>query len=94
MSELTVLQAVRLKGRVSPADLAATLGEDPNDLAANVDQLVGSGLLVDGKALRVSPDGRARLEELLTAERRHIDSAALSPPTAISAPSTPNSKHW
>ncbi|MDT5086266.1 MAG: hypothetical protein QOJ61_3309, partial [Mycobacterium sp.] len=40
MTELTVLQAVRLKGRVSPADLAATLGEDPNDLAANVDQLV------------------------------------------------------
>ncbi|MGA7135729.1 MAG: MarR family transcriptional regulator [Mycobacterium sp.] len=78
MSELTVLQAVRLKGRVSPADLAATLGEDPNDLAANVDQLVGAGLLVDGKALRLSPDGRTRLEELLTAERRHIDSAALS----------------
>jgi hypothetical protein len=78
VSELTVLQAVRLKGRVSPVDLAATLGEDSNDLAAIVDRLVGSGLLVDGKALRVSPDGRARLEELLTGERGHVDTAALS----------------
>ena len=78
MSELTTLQAVRLKGRASRADLAATLGEDPNDIAAVVDQLVGSGLLIDGTALRVSPDGRARLEELLTDERRHIDTAAVS----------------
>ena len=78
MSELTVLQAVRLKGRVSPVDLAATLGEDSNDLAATVDQLVGSGLLVDGKTLRVSSDGRARLEQLLTGERQHVDKAALS----------------
>ena len=28
VSELTVLQAVRLKGRVSPTELAATLAED------------------------------------------------------------------
>ena len=78
MTELTVLQAVRLKGRVSPVELAATLGEDPDDLAATVDRLTRSGLLVDGKALRVSPDGRARLDELLTGERRQVDQAALS----------------
>jgi hypothetical protein len=78
MTELTVLQAVRLKGRVSPVELAATLGEDPDDLAATLDRLTRSGLLVDGKALRVSPDGRARLDELLTGERRHVDRAALS----------------
>ena len=78
MTELTVLQAVRLKGRVSPVELAATLGVDPDDLAATVDRLTRSGLLVDGKALRVSPDGRARLDELLTGERRHVDQAALS----------------
>ena len=77
MTELTVLQAVRLKGRVSPVDLAATLGGDPDDLAATVDRLTRSGLLVDGKALRVSPDGRARLDELLTGERRQVDQAAL-----------------
>jgi DNA-binding MarR family transcriptional regulator len=78
VSELTVLQAVRLKGRVSLADLAATLGEDTDDLAAIVDRLTESGLLVDGKALRVSPDGRARLDELLATEREHVDAAALA----------------
>jgi hypothetical protein len=78
VSELTVLQAVRLKGRVSVADLAATLGEDADDLAAIVDRLAESGLLVDGKALRVSPDGRVRLDELLATEREHVDAAALA----------------
>ncbi len=78
MSELAVLQAVRLKGRVSLGDLAATLGEDADDVAGTVDRLARSGLLIDGKTLRLSPDGRVRLDELLTDERRHVDSAALS----------------
>ena len=78
MSELAVLQAVRLKGRVSLADLAATLGEDADDLAGIVDRLARSGLLVDGKTLRLSPDGRARLDELLADERKHVDTAALA----------------
>jgi hypothetical protein len=78
VSELAVLQAVRLKGRVGLADLAATLGEDADDLAGTVDRLTQSGLLVDGKALRISPDGRMRLDELLAAERQHVDAAALA----------------
>jgi hypothetical protein len=78
VSELTVLQAVRLKGRVSLADLAATLGKDTDDLVTTVDWLVQSGLLIDGKALRLSPDGRVRLDELLATERQHIDKAALA----------------
>lgn len=78
MSELAVLQAVRLKGRVSLADLAATLGEGTDDVAGTVERLTKSGLLIDGKALRVSPDGRVRLDELLVAERKQIDTAALA----------------
>jgi DNA-binding MarR family transcriptional regulator len=78
MSELAVLQAVRLKGRVSRTDLAVTLGEEPNELAAVVDRLVASGLVLDSSVLRVSPDGRARLDELLTHERRRVDVAVLS----------------
>jgi hypothetical protein len=77
VSELAVLQAVRLKGRVSLADLAATLGEGTDDVAGTVERLTKSGLLIDGKALRVSPDGRVRLDELLVAERKQIDTAAL-----------------
>ncbi|HNA51247.1 MAG TPA: MarR family transcriptional regulator, partial [Mycobacterium sp.] len=39
MVELKVLQAVRLKGEVSPADLAATVDED----AASVAQAIAAG---------------------------------------------------
>jgi DNA-binding MarR family transcriptional regulator len=78
VTELTVLQAVRLKGRVRPADLAATLGQDLGDITNIVAQLTASGLLVDGTTLRISPSGRARLETLLTEERKGIDPAAMS----------------
>jgi hypothetical protein len=74
VSELTVLQAVRLKGRVSRDDLAATLGGDFVDV---VDRLVGSGLLLDGPTLRLSPEGRGRLEGLLADERSRVDTAAV-----------------
>ncbi|BBX45986.1 hypothetical protein GCM10009641_62840 [Mycobacterium cookii] len=75
MTDLAVLQAVRLKGRVSRADLAATLAEDPGEL---VGDLIAAGLLLDGPALRLSPEGRVRLDELLTAERTHVDQDAIS----------------
>jgi hypothetical protein len=74
LRELALLQAVRLKGRVSRDDLAATLDDDADH---PVDDLVEAGLLVDGPALRLSPEGRARLEELLTVERRAVDVAAV-----------------
>jgi DNA-binding MarR family transcriptional regulator len=78
MSELTVLQAVRLKGRVSPTDLAATLGKDLADVATTIERLTRSGLLAEGTILKISPSGRARLGELLAAERDRADSAALA----------------
>ena len=75
MTELAVLQAIRLKGRVSRDDLAATLGSE--NVGLTVDGLIESGLLADGPALRISPRGRARLEELLTSERQQVDAAAV-----------------
>ncbi len=78
MSELTILQAVRLKGRVSPADLAATLGEDQADLTVTVDRLTAAGLLVEATTLRISSTGRARLSELLDEERKGADTTALA----------------
>jgi hypothetical protein len=77
VTELSVLQAVRLKGRVKPADLAATLGADPAEISRTVGQLATSGLLVEDTTLRISPAGRARLEELLANERKAVDTAAL-----------------
>jgi hypothetical protein len=73
-----VLQAVRLKGRVGEADLAVTVGEDPADVAATVSQLTAAGLLVSGKMLRISPEGRERLNALLTRERSGVDQNALA----------------
>ena len=78
MTELAVLQAVRLKGRVRPADLAATLGQDIGVITDIVERLTESGLLVDGATLRISRRGRARLETLLDEERQGIDSAAMA----------------
>jgi hypothetical protein len=78
MSELTVLQAVRLKGRVSEADLAATVDENPADVAATLAQLTAAGLLVQGKTLRISPEGRERLNSLLAEERSGVDQNVLA----------------
>jgi hypothetical protein len=75
LTELAVLQSVRLKGRISRDDLAATLGSE--DVGLTVNDLVEAGLLVDGPMLRISPEGRTRLEELLTAERGAVDAAAV-----------------
>ena len=75
MTDLEVLQTVRLKGRVALADVAAALGADPQ---ATVDRLAADGLLVAGPVLRLTPDGRARLAALLADERSAVDAAAAS----------------
>lgn len=76
--ELQVLQAVRLKGRIPPADLPATLGQDATTVAEIVGSLTDSGLLTGEKTLRLTTDGRARLSELLTQERAEIDNYAVA----------------
>ena len=78
MTELAVLQAVRLKGRVRPADLAATLNCEIGDITAIVEQLSASGLLVTGATVQISNSGRAALQELLAEERAGIDPAAMT----------------
>jgi hypothetical protein len=78
VTELKVLQAVRLKGRVSAAHVAVTVDEDAANVAARIAELTAAGLLVEGKALRISPDGRHRLSELLTQERSGTDVAAMA----------------
>jgi hypothetical protein len=73
VNERDVLQTVRLKGRVSAADLAGALGADPS---AVVDRLVADGALLSAPALRLTSAGRERLAELLEAERTGVDRAA------------------
>ena len=78
MTELAVLQSVRLKGRVRPADLAATLNEDLAGVTTVVEQLTAAGLLVNGATVRITPAGRERLAALLDEERRGVDRAAMA----------------
>jgi hypothetical protein len=73
MDELTLLQAVRLKGRVRPADIAATLDDDEVAVDSAVKELTEAGLLMEGKTVRLSPDGKTRLTQLLADERRDVD---------------------
>jgi DNA-binding MarR family transcriptional regulator len=78
MTELAVLQAVRLKGRLRPAELAETLNADLAGVTAIVAQLTAAGLLVEGATVRITPAGRDRLAALLDEERRGADRAALT----------------
>jgi hypothetical protein len=78
MTELAVLQGVRLKGRVSPADLAATLGTDLDDITPAVERLAAAGLLTEGATLRITSAGSDRLAALLAEERAGINSAAMA----------------
>jgi hypothetical protein len=73
-----VLQAVRLKGRVTEADLATTLGEDPADVAATFALLAAAGLLIQANTVRISPEGRERLKALLAEERSAVDQNILA----------------
>ena len=77
MTELKVLQAVRLKGRIGPAEIATTTNEDPAAVAEAVKAATESGFVIEGKTLRLSPEGRTRLNELLAAERRNVDQVAI-----------------
>jgi hypothetical protein len=78
VTELSVLQAVRLKGRVTPAELAKTLRANDTDVTETVGRLAADGLLVAGATLRITPEGRAQLAELLAAERRDADPTTLA----------------
>lgn len=78
MTELAVLQGVRLKGRVSPADLAATLGTDVADITPVVERLAAAGLLTEGETLRITLTGTERLTALLAEEREGIDPRAMA----------------
>ena len=78
LCELKVLQAIRFKGRVDEATVVATVDEDPATAAATIAALTEAGLVLAGRTLKISPDGRARLEELLARERSGIDTAAVA----------------
>jgi hypothetical protein len=78
MTELLLLQAVRLKGRISAeaASVCAAIGVD--EARTGLDALIGAGnAKAAGTSVRITPEGRERLAELLVQERAGVDKAAL-----------------
>lgn len=78
MLEIRILQAARLKGRL-PLDAAATCAAvDEREAADEIDRLRGLGLVKGEASVRATPEGKARLAELVAAERRTLDHDALA----------------
>jgi DNA-binding MarR family transcriptional regulator len=76
--EITVLQTLRMKGRATPGDIAAVTGEDAAAVATLLASLGEEGLVIEKAGrLRLSPEGRDWLADILGAERAGLDAGAL-----------------
>lgn len=77
MSELAVLQAVRMKGRADAAAVARSADVAKRLAQESLDTLLAEGLVKGGPAVRITAEGRERLAQLAAAERAEVDAAAL-----------------
>lgn len=74
----SALQILRLKGRVTPEVLAASLGVATADATSLLQTLLTSGAAAEAKgAYRLSPAGREQLQQAISAERTTVDQTAL-----------------
>ncbi|WP_227980562.1 pyruvate, phosphate dikinase [Nocardia spumae] len=79
VSDLELVRLIGVKGRVRSDAVAASLGGDVAEIAARCADLISGGLCADTPAgLRLTPDGRQRLDTLLTAERATVDATAMT----------------
>nr|WP_271213834.1 MarR family transcriptional regulator [Rhodococcus wratislaviensis]GLK41102.1 hypothetical protein GCM10017611_79770 [Rhodococcus wratislaviensis] len=78
MNALPILQAVRLKGRVSRPDLSITTGLDESSVETAVAELISAGHLTGDTRVRLTIAGREKLSAMLSAERSGIDSAVIT----------------
>ncbi|MGW5749558.1 hypothetical protein [Nocardia rhamnosiphila] len=75
---LRVLQAARFKGRPTESDLAAAAGLSDAALSSVLEPLLAAGELQRaGTRVKITAAGRARLDEMLAAERATVDRARL-----------------
>ncbi|MEU5847940.1 hypothetical protein [Saccharopolyspora shandongensis] len=78
-SEMRVLQAIRLKGRPSGADIALAAGLDAASLGPTLRKLVRAEQCTEiGGRYKLTAAGRERLTGLLTNERSGVDQYALA----------------
>jgi pyruvate,orthophosphate dikinase len=78
MGELAILTAVRMKGRVDAAGVAACAGVDEATAADALADLLTRELVSGGPQYRITKDGKEALAGLVAKEREGIDQAALS----------------
>ena len=78
-SELTILQLVRLRGRPHVDDVAASSGLASGTAKMIVDDLVGEGHLDETRGrLRITPEGKQRLDHLVEEEGTSVDHTQLT----------------
>ncbi len=78
MSELGVLRTIALKGRVPAADVAISLGLPEDVVTDEVARLTEIELVKEmSTGLKVTPDGKERLQSLLADERAGVDLDAM-----------------
>ena len=79
MTDLALLQAVRLKGGMADADALARLtGRGTDEVTASLEALVAAEQVQERRGrYRLMPPGREPLREALAQERAGVDSAAL-----------------
>jgi pyruvate,orthophosphate dikinase len=78
MSELAILTAVRMKGRVDAAGVATCAGVDAATAADALADLLTRELITGGPQYRITKDGKEALAGLVAKEREGIDQGALS----------------
>lgn len=78
MLDLTILQAARLKGRLSPDAATAFARVPESDVAAELSQLRDGGYVVGEPNVRITPEGRERLVAMVVEERSTVDHDALA----------------
>jgi DNA-binding MarR family transcriptional regulator len=76
--EFVILQAARMKGRLSAEAAAASAGIETADATAELDRLRDAGLVKGEGSVRLTPEGRERLANLVSEERAGVDAAALT----------------
>ncbi len=78
MSELSVLQALRMKGRATPGQIATAAGEEEARAGEILASMTARGLAEHkGERFRLSPVGREALAVALAGERPTLDGAEL-----------------
>jgi hypothetical protein len=76
--DLSTLQAVRLKGRASPADVSGATGHSDEDTASQLQALAHAGFLVEkNEKYRLTPEGKKKLAQMIATERAATDAEAL-----------------